>query len=244
MGHPWPARGSVGGSTGTHGPGPESKHQGHPRHPASTATAVMAGSRGGGSGWCGLGVGLGGASVTRPRSVRGSAGRCGSPLRCSRSSCPRQGRFPFCGKGFGGGEPGVGGHGEGDVGVPGPPVADLVVVEAGFLLGPLEAFLDGPAAAGDAGQVDEAGAAGSAADVVGDLAGGDAGSGEEPVPAAGPSADADRHAGHRYSRGPCAPGPLDSRQKRLRGQGGNQLVGAAGAHRGGDHVVVARVAST
>ncbi|GAA1547425.1 hypothetical protein GCM10009730_65670 [Streptomyces albidochromogenes] len=47
------------------------------------------------------------------------------------------------------GEAGVGGHGEGDVAVPAGVAADLVVVEAAFLLRGLEAFLNRPPAAGD-----------------------------------------------------------------------------------------------
>jgi hypothetical protein len=46
------------------------------------------------------------------------------------------------------------------VGVPGSPVADLVLVETGLVLGLLEAFLDRPAAAGDAGEVEQPDAAG------------------------------------------------------------------------------------
>ena len=46
--------------------------------------------------------------------------------------------------GAGGGEVGQGEHREGDVGVPGPPGADLVVVQAGFVLRGLEALLDRP----------------------------------------------------------------------------------------------------
>ena len=39
-------------------------------------------------------------------------------------------------------------HGEGDMSVPGVPGADLVVVEADFVLGRSETFLDGPACPG------------------------------------------------------------------------------------------------
>ena len=42
----------------------------------------------------------------------------------------------------------MGEHGEGDVAVPGVVAADLVVVEAGFVFGGLEAFLDGRAEPG------------------------------------------------------------------------------------------------
>jgi hypothetical protein len=49
-------------------------------------------------------------------------------------------------------EPGQGERRQGEVGVPGRPGADLVVVQPGLALGLLEAFLDAPAAAGDPGQ--------------------------------------------------------------------------------------------
>jgi hypothetical protein len=78
---------------------------------------------------------------------------------------------PFCGKGFRAGQPGQGGHGQGDVGIPGPPGPDLVVIQPGLVLGLLEALLHVAARAGDPGQVNESGAAGSVADVVGDLGG-------------------------------------------------------------------------
>jgi|SRR5450755_744109 hypothetical protein len=60
-------------------------------------------------------------------------------------------------------EPGQGEHGQGDVGVPGTPGADLVVVQPGLALGLLEALLDVPAAARDRGQAGGAGAAGPVA---------------------------------------------------------------------------------
>jgi hypothetical protein len=46
--------------------------------------------------------------------------------------------------GTGGGEIGRGEHRKGDVGVPGPPGSDLVVVESGFVFRGLEALLDRP----------------------------------------------------------------------------------------------------
>ena len=55
--------------------------------------------------------------------------------------------------------------------MPGPPGADLVVVQPGLVLGLLEAFLDVPAAARGPGQVHQAGAAGAVAGVVGDVGG-------------------------------------------------------------------------
>ena len=58
-------------------------------------------------------------------------------------------------------------HGEGDVAVPGVVAADLVVVEAGLVLGGLEALLDGPAGPGDADQLLVGGAGRGAAQVVG-----------------------------------------------------------------------------
>lgn len=54
----------------------------------------------------------------------------------------------------------MGGHGEGDVAVPAGVAADLVVVQTAFLLRTLEAFLDRPAAAGDADQLLEGGLGG------------------------------------------------------------------------------------
>jgi hypothetical protein len=42
---------------------------------------------------------------------------------------------PFFRLGIAGGEPGQGEHGQGDVGVPGPPGTDLVVIEPGLALG-------------------------------------------------------------------------------------------------------------
>jgi len=64
------------------------------------------------------------------------------------------------------GQSGQGEHGQGDVGVPGPVAADLVVVQTGLVLGLLEAFLDVPARPGGPGQVEQGGAAGAVADVV------------------------------------------------------------------------------
>lgn len=78
----------------------------------------------------------------------------------------------------------MGGHGEGDVAVPAGVAADLVVVQAAFLLGGLEAFLHGPAAAGDADQVVECGVCRTVGNVVGDLLGpADTAAGDHPVPA-------------------------------------------------------------
>jgi hypothetical protein len=48
--------------------------------------------------------------------------------------------------GAGGGEVGECEHGQGDVGVPGSPGADLVMVQAGLVLRGLEALLDRPRA--------------------------------------------------------------------------------------------------
>ena len=67
------------------------------------------------------------------------------------------------------GQSGQGEHGQGDVGVPAPVAADLVVIQTGLVLGLLEAFLDVPARPGGPGQVEQGGAAGAVADVVGDL---------------------------------------------------------------------------
>jgi hypothetical protein len=65
--------------------------------------------------------------------------------------------------GAGDGEPAGGEHGQGDVGVPGSPAADLVVVEPGFVLGGLEAFLDSPAGPGDPDQLAQRGGGGTGA---------------------------------------------------------------------------------
>ncbi|GGV71430.1 hypothetical protein GCM10010277_83310 [Streptomyces longisporoflavus] len=60
---------------------------------------------------------------------------------------------PFGGRvGGEGGQEGQSKHGEGDVPVPGGPVADLVMVETDLALGCLEALLDAPADTGDADQ--------------------------------------------------------------------------------------------
>ena len=91
------------------------------------------------------------------------------------------------------GEPGEGEHGQGDVGVPGPLGADLVLVQAGLVLGLLEAFLDPPARPGDRASSVQRGAAGSVADVVGDLGRvADGAAGQQPVPAPGCPGDPDR----------------------------------------------------
>jgi hypothetical protein len=58
-------------------------------------------------------------------------------------------------------------QGEGGVAVPGVVAADLVVVEAGLVLGALEAFLDGPAGPGDADQLLVFGSGRGGAQVVG-----------------------------------------------------------------------------
>ena len=60
-------------------------------------------------------------------------------------------------------------HGEGDVPVPGVVAADLVVVQAGLVLGSLEAFLDGPARAGHADELLVGGPVRGAAQIVGQL---------------------------------------------------------------------------
>jgi hypothetical protein len=51
---------------------------------------------------------------------------------------------PFYGLGPAGGEPGQGEHGQGDAGVPGPPGADLVVIQPGLALSLLEALFAPP----------------------------------------------------------------------------------------------------
>jgi len=76
-----------------------------------------------------------------------AAGSGASSRGCPR---PRARRWVFavvCEAGAGDGEPGQGEHGQGDVAVPGPVEADLVVVQAGLVLPGLEALLDRPAGA-------------------------------------------------------------------------------------------------
>ena len=80
----------------------------------------------------------------------------------------RRGGVWFAG---GGGEPGVGEHGEGDVPVPGVPEADLIVVEANLVLGRLEALLHGPADADHGDQFVERGIGLGVADEEGELGG-------------------------------------------------------------------------
>src|SRR5882724_6634647 len=81
--------------------------------------------------------------------------------------------------------------------MPSPPAAHLVMVKPGLVLGLLEALLDPPARTGDPGQIDQGGSARPETDVVGDLTGrlartGDLASSQQPVPAPGHPADADR----------------------------------------------------
>jgi hypothetical protein len=52
--------------------------------------------------------------------------------------------IPFFGLGPAGGQPGQGEHGQGDVGVPGPPAADLVLIEPGLVFGLLEVLFSRP----------------------------------------------------------------------------------------------------
>ena len=79
-------------------------------------------------------------------------------------------------------EEGGGGHGQGDVSIPCLVFTDLVVVEPGFVFGGLEAFLDGPAGAGDADQLGQIGVGWAVAEVVSDLVGvGDRAPSQQPV---------------------------------------------------------------
>ncbi|MBB5937559.1 hypothetical protein FHS42_004640 [Streptomyces zagrosensis] len=78
-------------------------------------------------------------------------------------------RPPFGGLGCDCGQECVGEHGQGDVSIPARIPTDLVLVEAAFVLGGLEGFLDRPARAGDADQVGDAGAVRGVGEVVGDL---------------------------------------------------------------------------
>src|SRR5829696_3587784 len=66
---------------------------------------------------------------------------------------------------------GVGEHGQGDPAVPGPPAANLMLVQADQALAGLEAFLDGPAAPGDPDQRGQRARAWHEAPVEGQLAG-------------------------------------------------------------------------
>src|SRR5262249_37305422 len=69
--------------------------------------------------------------------------------------------------------------------MPGPPGADLVVVEPGLALGLLDAFFNMPAAARGPGEVGGAGRGGPVAGVVGDLVGvAERAAGQQPAPAA------------------------------------------------------------
>src|SRR4051794_2442435 len=77
--------------------------------------------------------------------------------------------------------------------MPGPPGADLVVVQPGLSFGLLEAFLDTPPASRDPGQVSSGGPARPVAGVVGDVPGVVQGpAGQQPVPAAWPGSAGDR----------------------------------------------------
>ncbi len=71
----------------------------------------------------------------------------------------------------GDGEERGGEHGQGDVAVPGVVFADLVVVQAGLVLGELECFLHGPAGSGDPDQFDQRDWGTAVDDVVGQLVG-------------------------------------------------------------------------
>ena len=97
-------------------------------------------------------------------------------------------------------------------GVPGAPGADLVVIEPGLVPGLLEAFLGVPAAAGNPGQVHQAGPAGTVAGVVGKLGGSlteRRASSQCPRPRSGPVPVRSR--AQLNMRGPCDPAPEDSR---------------------------------
>lgn len=72
------------------------------------------------------------------------------------------------------GEDGVGEHGECDVLVPAHVAAHFVLAKVAFVLRALEAFLDLPAATGDAYEVGDGGFQGCAGEVVGALVGLDA----------------------------------------------------------------------
>lgn len=121
----------------------------------------------------------------------------------------------------------MGEHRQGDVGVPGSPGADLVVVQAGFVLGLLEAFFDAPACSGGPGEVGQAGPAGAVADVVGDLGRvGDGAAGQQPVPSTTGPADPDRDARPVVLTRAVGSGAGRDPSPRPRRQPGNQVIGA------------------
>jgi hypothetical protein len=99
------------------------------------------------------------------------------------------------------------------VGIPRPPGPDLVLIEPGFVLGLLEAFLDPPPRPrrSTPGQANRSGGVGcrrsrrSRRVVIERLA-----SSQCPRPAR--PADADWHRAQSYSRGPCASAPTDNRR--------------------------------
>src|SRR5690606_36584011 len=124
----------------------------------------------GGSGMFGPGAVVGVArSTSAGRSARRSRGRgrgwrAGGGSRCCSTGSGRRRRLsgrlwvPLFRRslvfgGAGGGVVGRGQHGQRDVGVPGSVVADLVLVEPGFVLRGLEALLDRPPGAGDPDQL-------------------------------------------------------------------------------------------
>jgi hypothetical protein len=70
------------------------------------------------------------------------------------------------------GQPGGGAHGQRDVAIPGDMLTGLIVVQAGLVLGCLEAFLDRPPGPGHPGEAGEADRPWRPAQVIGQLAAG------------------------------------------------------------------------
>ena len=135
--------------------------------------------------------------------------------------------IPFLGLGPAGRQPGQGKHGQGDVGIPGPPGADLVVIQPGLVFRLLEALLDMPPAARDPGQVGGAGAAGPVAGVISDLLRiADRPAGQQPVPAAArpPGLGPDRDPGPVELPRAVRPGPGRDPLPALRGNRGDQII--------------------
>src|ERR1017187_1324102 len=83
-----------------------------------------------------------------------SCGGFGLYVISGRAGCPQVlgPLFGFAGQD---GQERMGEHGQGDMPVPGVVEADLVMVKAGLAFPCLEAFLDGPAGAGDADELAE-----------------------------------------------------------------------------------------
>lgn len=118
------------------------------------------------------------------------------------------------------------------MGLPGPPGADLVVVESGLAFGLLKRFLDMPTAARDPGQVHQSGSARAVADVVGDLeltfaVGCQQAPRQQPVPTPGLPVAVDANARPVVQARPVGSGPDRQPLPRLRRQRRDQVVGSS-----------------